>query len=59
MAKVVMSSLIEKGKVIRGWFGVSIQAITPELAQQFQLKKDYGTLVADVGRRQPGRKSRH
>jgi len=48
MAKTVMKSLIEIGKVIRGWFGVSIQAITPELAQQFQLKQDYGTLVADV-----------
>jgi serine protease Do len=48
MAKAVMKSLIEKGRVIRGWFGVSIQAITPDLAQQFQLKRDYGTLVADV-----------
>jgi serine protease Do len=57
MAKVVMSSLIEKGKVIRGWFGVSIQAITPELAQQFQLKKDYGTLVADVVEGSPAEKA--
>jgi serine protease Do len=48
MAKVVMTSLIEKGKVVRGWLGVSIQAITPELAEQFGLEKDYGTLVADV-----------
>ena len=48
MIKTVMNSLIEKGKVIRGWLGVSIQAITPELADQFQLEKDYGTLVADV-----------
>jgi serine protease Do len=57
MAKVVMSSLIEKGKVIRGWFGVSIQAITPELAQQFQLDKDYGTLVADVVEGSPAEKA--
>jgi serine protease Do len=48
MIKVVMNSLIEKGKVIRGWLGVSIQAITPELADQFKLEKDHGTLVADV-----------
>lgn len=48
MAKAVMNSLINKGKVTRGWFGVSIQAITPELAAQFGLENDYGTLVADV-----------
>jgi len=57
MAKAVMKSLIEKGKVIRGWLGVSIQAITPELAQQFQLKKDYGTLVADVVEGGPAEKA--
>lgn len=57
MAKVVMKSLVEKGKVIRGWLGVSIQAITPELAQQFKLKKDYGTLVADVVEGGPAEKS--
>jgi len=48
MAKVVMDSLILKGKVIRGWLGVSIQGITPELAEQFNLEKDYGNLVSDV-----------
>jgi len=48
MAKAVMESLINKGKVTRGWFGVSIQSITPELAAQFGLENDYGTLVADV-----------
>jgi serine protease Do len=48
MARSVMDSLITKGKVIRGWLGVSIQGITPELAEQFNLEKDYGTLIADV-----------
>jgi serine protease Do len=48
MAKIVMNNLIERGKVIRGWLGVSIQPITPELAQQFQLKEEHGSLVADV-----------
>jgi serine protease Do len=48
MTKVVMTSLIERGKVVRGWLGVSIQAVTPELADQFRLEKDRGTLVADV-----------
>ncbi len=57
MTRVVMESLIEKGKVVRGWLGVSIQAITPELAQQFGLEKDYGTLVADVVEGSPAEKA--
>lgn len=57
MVKVVMNDLIEKGRVVRGWLGVSIQEITPELAQQFQLDKDYGTLVADVIEGSPAEKA--
>jgi serine protease Do len=57
MVKVVMNSLIERGRVIRGWLGVSIQSITPELAQQFQLKKDFGTLVANVVENSPAEKA--
>jgi serine protease Do len=48
MAKNVMDSLITTGKVVRGWLGVSIQPITPELAQQFNLPNEEGSLVADV-----------
>ncbi len=48
MAKIVMDSLITKGKVVRGWLGVSIQPITPELAKQFNLEEEYGALVGDV-----------
>ena len=48
MANMVMESLISKGKVIRGWLGVSIQPITPELASKFNLKSEEGSLVADV-----------
>jgi len=57
MVKIVMNSLIEKGKVIRGWLGVSIQEVTPELARQFQLDKDHGTLVADVVEGSPAEKA--
>jgi serine protease Do len=48
MAKAVMDSLIKEGKVIRGWFGVTIQGMTPELAKQFNLKEENGVLVSDV-----------
>jgi len=57
MARIVMKSLIERGKVIRGWLGVSIQPITPELAQQFQLKEEHGSLVADVVEGGPAEKA--
>jgi len=48
MAGKVMDTLIKKGKIIRGWLGVSIQPVTPELAKQFGLKDDKGALVGDV-----------
>ncbi|HEX8947778.1 MAG TPA: DegQ family serine endoprotease [Dissulfurispiraceae bacterium] len=48
MAKSVMDSLIKRGKVVRGWLGLSIQPITPELAGQFGLKDEKGALVGDV-----------
>jgi serine protease Do len=57
MAKIVMDSLITKGKVIRGWLGVSIQPITPELARQFNLKEEYGALVGDVIENSPAEKA--
>lgn len=48
MAKSIIPQLKEKGKVIRGWIGVSIQTVTPEIAQAFGLKEPEGALVADV-----------
>ena len=48
MVKVVMNSLIRDGKVIRGWFGVSVQAITPDLAKQFKLDENQGILISNV-----------
>ena len=47
MAKELLPQL-KKGKVVRGWLGVMIQKITPELRQKFSLKDEKGALVADV-----------
>ena len=44
----VMADLIEHGQVIRGWIGVIIQAITPELRQQLGLSSNQGALISDV-----------
>ncbi len=48
MARLVMDQLIRDGKVTRGWLGVSIQELTPELSRKFGLKKSKGALVGDV-----------
>ena len=48
MVKSVMESLIKSGKVIRGWLGVSIQEVTPQLAKEFGLKEARGALIGDV-----------
>ena len=48
MAKEIMSQLIEGGKVVRGWLGVSIQELTEELAQQFHVEPGKGVLIASV-----------
>lgn len=47
MAKDLLPQL-KKGKVVRGWLGVMIQNITPELKDKLDLKEEKGALVADV-----------
>lgn len=47
-AKPLIPQLVKDGKVKRGYLGVNIQTITPELAKALQLKNDAGALVADV-----------
>ncbi|NOX21335.1 MAG: DegQ family serine endoprotease, partial [Nitrospirae bacterium] len=53
MAKAVMNSIISYGKVIRGWLGVTIQDLTPELAKHFDIKETEGSLVTDVVKDSP------
>ncbi|WDT78711.1 MAG: DegQ family serine endoprotease [Candidatus Manganitrophus sp.] len=48
MAKSIKESLVRTGKVTRGWLGVSIQEVTPQLAKEFGLKESKGALVSDV-----------
>ncbi|MBN2124044.1 MAG: DegQ family serine endoprotease [Deltaproteobacteria bacterium] len=47
MAKDLLPQL-KKGRVVRGWLGVVIQGITPELKEKLGLKDERGALVADV-----------
>jgi serine protease Do len=48
LAKPVIEQIREHGKVERGWLGVQIQQVTPEIAKSLSLPKDAGALVADV-----------
>ncbi|HEX9078698.1 MAG TPA: DegQ family serine endoprotease [Desulfuromonadaceae bacterium] len=48
MAKSVVSQLKERGRVIRGWIGVTIQTVTPDLAKSFGMNEPNGALVSDV-----------
>jgi len=57
MAKGVLPQLEEKGKVTRGWLGVAIQPVTPELAQSFGVEGEKGALVADVTKDSPADKA--
>jgi serine protease Do len=47
---------LKTGKVVRGWLGVMIQDITPELAESFGLKSAKGVLVSDVVKDGPAEK---
>jgi serine protease Do len=57
MAKQVMDQIVKTGKVSRGYMGVSLQSVTPELAQQFGLKEPHGAIVGDVTAGAPGSKA--
>jgi len=48
MAKGILDELKQNGKVTRGWLGVMIQKITPELQESFKLKNPLGALVNDI-----------
>ncbi len=48
LAKEVFVQLHDKGSVTRGWLGVAIQSISPDLLKAFNLEDTQGALVADV-----------
>ena len=57
MAKEIAPQLQDKGHVTRGWLGVSIQEMTPELAKSLGLKEKKGALVAQVVPGSPAEKA--
>jgi serine protease Do len=57
MARPIMQSLIQHGKVFRGQLGVAIQDIDPELAKALNLPSSEGVLVTDVREDGPASKA--
>jgi len=57
MARNVLQQLKEHGSVTRGWLGVLIQHVTPELAEQFGLERPIGALVGEVTPKSPADKA--
>ena len=48
MARKIYTELRDKGRVTRGWLGVSIQQLTPELARSFGARESKGVLINEV-----------
>jgi serine protease Do len=57
VAKEILPQLREKGKVIRGWMGVNIQAVTEDLAGTYGLKEAKGAYVSAVTSGSPADKA--
>ncbi|MBV8925901.1 MAG: Do family serine endopeptidase [Bradyrhizobium sp.] len=55
--KNVVAQLKDKGSVSRGWIGVQIQPVTPEIADSLGLKKAEGALVAEPQANGPAAKA--
>lgn len=57
MAKAVMQQLIKHKKVVRGWLGVTVQALSAEIKKHFGLKEDRGVLINQVFENSPAEKA--
>ena len=57
LARSVMEQIIKTGGVTRGWVGIEVQELTPELAESFKLPGTDGALIAGVMRGSPADKA--
>jgi serine protease Do len=57
LARWVMEGLVQNGRVERGFLGVNIQDLTPELAKEFKLDQANGALVSEVTPQSPADKA--
>ena len=57
IARRVIEDLRTKGSVVRGWLGVVIQRMSPDLAKSFGLEENTGALVAEIVEDSPAQKA--
>jgi serine protease Do len=57
VARDMLAQLKSKGKVARGWLGIVIQKMTPEIAKTFGISESEGALVSDVMEGGPAEKA--
>lgn len=53
LTKQVMQDLIQHGRVIRGWLGIEVQELTPQLAESFGMADTRGLIIAGIFRNSP------
>jgi serine protease Do len=56
-AKEMFEQLKTKGRVTRGWLGVTVQEVTPEISENLKLSEMRGALVGDVLKGEPAEKA--
>jgi serine protease Do len=57
VAKEILPQLRQRGKVVRGWLGVKIQALTDDMARTYRMKDNKGALISDVTPDSPAEKA--
>lgn len=57
MAQQILPQLIEDGKVVRGWLGITMDSVDADLAEKLNLNKPRGALVEVVGIESPAQKA--
>jgi serine protease Do len=57
LAMQVVEELRSKRRVVRGWLGVAMQDVTPELARSFGLPSEEGALISDIYRGGPAHRA--
>jgi serine protease Do len=57
VAKEILPQLRSRGKVVRGWMGVQIQALSDDMARTYRMKDNKGALISDVTADSPADKA--
>jgi len=57
VAKEILPQLRSRGKVVRGWLGVQIQALSDDMARTYRMKDNKGALISDVTPDSPAEKA--